>query len=206
MTQRVKGPDWKALLEAFVVVFTASDLEILFRVTFDESLGALVGPGAGSRDKVVAIFQWVEQRSKWAELLGAARDERPDRADFGALCNRVLATFAAGPSPVVPPGGSADDCILEVVPVRWADPRTKKLLETLLSAYTDVTRAEHLARDVGVDLGNWNKGSPVTSWRSLLEVAAAQGLLRALVAHAGGDPNVRAFHPALKALCCREWS
>jgi hypothetical protein len=106
----------------------------------------------------------------------------------------TAARAATGMSP-----GSEPKTLLDIVPVPWWNPDAVRLRDLLVGAYPDIRYAEMLAQMADVTLGRWAKDGGIEhSWNSLLDVAAAQGKLEALVRTVLGDPNVAAYHTGIR--------
>lgn len=82
----------------------------------------------------------------------------------------------------------------------WWDPRAVRLYDWLVRAYLKPIQMELLGEKTGIDLSYWDgRGSPITVWKGLLDIAASQGKLRALVDNVLADPSVAAYHPHIRA-------
>jgi len=101
------------------------------------------------------------------------------------------------PAPDAPPNGR---WTVDEVPITWARPEPKAL-EQLLVATVQGDMAIYLAENVGLPIGLVNTQAPgALLWRSLLNTAAAAGLLRLLLEeiatapqHAGIAPKLRSY-------------
>lgn len=87
---------------------------------------------------------------------------------------------------------------LDAVPYPWQLPEANAMYDLLLAAYPEAGVIRSLARCTPIDLTYLQlQGSPDSIWRSLLEIAAAHGKLRALVDIVLHDSTVAAYHAPL---------
>jgi hypothetical protein len=85
------------------------------------------------------------------------------------------------------------------------DARATALHRLLVAAYCEAPRARALAKRVPISLDHWRcEGGIGPAWDSLLELASAQGKLRALLDAALADPEEVGYHRELRALLDQE--
>jgi Effector-associated domain 1 len=121
-------------------------------------------------------------------VLGAAQ---PDDA-YARIADRIHTILSA---PLEPPG------LLEASSYPWSDTRGKQLHELLMSAYTSDEAIRLLASMAAVELHRYPRGQPPQyAWSKLLNLAAKQRRLRALVERVLADKGVSAYHDAIRRL------
>jgi hypothetical protein len=168
----------------------------------DTNLGELfqLGPGALSTQDPRVLYYL--RGLDWMALAAAAGIE-------AAICSGELQVTVRNSGPTGSPAASRaaaragappeTTSLLDAAPFRWARPEAVELRNLLASAYPTSADAEDLARTAGVTLRRWVKeGSIEQAWNSLLEIAAAQGELRALADRVLCDGEVKGYHAQLR--------
>ncbi|MEZ4311203.1 MAG: hypothetical protein R3F14_24435 [Polyangiaceae bacterium] len=94
-------------------------------------------------------------------------------------------------------GGAAR--LIDTAPFDWSHPDATRLCNLLVSAYPKLSDMTHVARQVPILTNRWDtSGSSEDAWRSLMDVAVAQGKLRAMLDRILVDPLVAAYHGAIR--------
>lgn len=153
------------------------------------------------QDGTIPLLVWLRRAVHLAgsKSQGADIQRMLDLAESMAGVSRapVMQASKASSSPLGPPLGS----LLQSVPFQWTHPNAIKLRSLLVNAYANIESTRHLALSAGVDLGQWVHTHGIEpAWNSLLEVAAKQGKLVALIERVLNDPQTSAYHTAIRAL------
>lgn len=143
-------------------------------------------------DGTIPLEIWIENATILAGL-------RPEARVFKAALHHLRGR-GAGPGARRArdrPAGAGS--ILDDAPYPFGNPRAVELRDLLVSAYPRVDAVEHLARTVPIHLGRWARGGGIEhAWNSLLDQAASQRLVGALVERVLSDAGVYAFHDRIR--------
>jgi hypothetical protein len=138
---------------------------------------------AALQDGTVPLRTWLEN----AVLMAGPRPEG------GVFEDALRGLSGAGGD--VPPAGD----LLDAVPYPWGRTEAVRLRDLLVNAYPEVGQVQHLAKTAPIQLGRWTReGGIEAAWNSLLDLAASQQKLRALIARVLADPTVSAHHAGIR--------
>lgn len=94
---------------------------------------------------------------------------------------------------------SSKKCLIDLASPRWDVVAMTNLKDLFVSAYGKQKEARTIAETAGINLSHWHHDQAIDpAWKELIEIAMAQGKLRALLDKVVNDNQKPAFKPSFK--------